>query len=164
MSDNIIQAIGQYLTFSIENEKYAIDVSKVKEVLELVPITKVPKTPPFMRGVINLRGGVVPVIDMRLKFGLPAVEPTVDTSIIVLEVKVNDETIVLGAITDSVQEVIELLSENIEPPPRIGTKLNTDFIHGMGKHNEQFLIILNIDKVFTSEELVPTLVEQGETE
>ncbi len=106
-----------------------------------------------MRGVINLRGSVVPVIDLRLKFGMSESEKTVDTCIIVMEVALASETIVLGALADSVQEVIELEEEQIEPAPKIGTRLNTDFISGMGKREENFLIILNIDRVFTGEEI-----------
>jgi purine-binding chemotaxis protein CheW len=106
-----------------------------------------------MRGVINLRGSVVPVIDMRLKFGMSATEQTVNTCIIVAEVQLDDEIIVLGALADSVQEVIEMEPEQIEAAPHIGTRLNTDFIKGMGKHDGRFVMILDIDKVFTNEEL-----------
>jgi purine-binding chemotaxis protein CheW len=106
-----------------------------------------------MRGVINLRGSVVPVIDMRLKFGMSATEQTVNTCIIVAEVQMDDETIVLGALADSVQEVIEMEPQQIEAAPHIGTRLNTDFIKGMGKHDGRFIMILDIDKVFTSDEL-----------
>lgn len=153
MSDTTITETIQYLTFTLSGEKYAIEVSKVKEVLELTAITRVPKTPTFMKGVINLRGSVVPVIDLRLKFGMQAADNTVDTCIIVLEINLDEETIVIGAVADSVQEVIDLLPENIEPAPKIGTRLNTDFIYGMGKYNDSFLIILDIDKVFTTEDL-----------
>ena len=153
MAELVVIDTNQYLTFTLGEEKYAIDVSKVKEVLELVSITRVPKTPEFMKGVINLRGSVVPVIDLRLKFDLDELEDTVDTCIIVLEIKLEDETIVIGAVADSVQEVIELTPENIEPAPKIGTRLNTDFLNGMGKYNDKFLMVLNIDKVFTSEDL-----------
>ena len=106
-----------------------------------------------MRGVINLRGSVVPVMDMRLKFGMPATERTVNTCIIVMEVVHEEETLVLGSLADSVQEVLELEPGQIEPPPRIGTGLRTDFIKGMGKYNEQFIIILDIDRVFSPQEL-----------
>ncbi len=166
MSDTTTLNTNQYLTFTLGDEHYAIEVSKVKEVLELQPITRVPKTPAFMRGVINVRGGVVPVLDFRLKFDMPQTEPTVDTCIIVLEVALNDETITLGAIADSVQEVVELPPEEIEPTPKIGTSLNTDFIEGMGKYRENFIIILNIDKVFTAEEItaVAETKQKGESE
>ncbi len=146
---------NQFLTFTLKAEKYAIDVARVREVLELVPISKVPKTPAYMKGVINLRGSVVPVIDLRLKFDMEEAEPTVDTCIIVLEVHLSgEEVIVLGAVSDSVEEVIELPPEKIEPTPRIGTRLDTDFIQGMGKYNEEFLILLDIDKVFTASDIV----------
>jgi len=143
----------QYLTFKLDDETFAVDVAKVREILDFSTVTKVPQTPDFMRGVINLRGSVVPVVDMRLKFGMSETEKTVDTCIIVLEILLDNETAVVGALADSVQEVLELEPENIEPAPRIGTKLNTDFLVGMGKQNETFIMILNIDKVFTLDEL-----------
>ncbi|ABQ27163.1 chemotaxis protein CheW [Geotalea uraniireducens] len=143
----------QYLTFELDKEIFALDVAKVREILDSPTVTKVPQTPEYMRGVINLRGSVVPVIDLRLKFGMAETEKTVNTCIIVVEIAVEGELIILGALADSVQEVIDLEPEQIEPAPRIGTKLNTDFILGMGKHNEQFIMILDIDKVFSAMEL-----------
>jgi purine-binding chemotaxis protein CheW len=154
MSDTTIIEADQYLTFTLGDEHYAIDVSKVKEVLEIQPITRIPKTPDYMRGVINVRGGVVPIIDLRKKFGMEEVEETVDTCIIVLEIDLQKETVNLGAVADTVSEVIELPREQIEPTPKIGTKLDTAFIDGLGKYEEQFLIILNIDKIFTEEEIL----------
>lgn len=146
----------QYLTFKLQEEVFAVDVAKVREILDLVTITKVPQTPEFMRGVINLRGSVVPVVDMRLKFGLSRTESTVNTCIIVMEISLDEETTVVGALADSVQEVLELDAEQIEPAPRIGTHLNTEFIKGMGKIGEHFVMILEIDKVFSAEELLLT--------
>ena len=143
----------QYLAFRLENEVFAFDISKVREVLEFDSITKVPQTPDMMKGVINLRGAVVPVIDMRIKFGMSETEKTVNTVIIIIEIELDGTSTMIGALVDSVQEVIDLDSEHIEPPPKIGTKLNTDFISGMGKQDNQFLIILDIEKVFSSEEL-----------
>jgi purine-binding chemotaxis protein CheW len=143
----------QYLTFKLQDEIFALDISTVREVLDFTIITKVPKTPDFMRGVINLRGSVVPVIDLRLKFGMTGTEKTVNTCVIIVEVKVDEETVILGVLADSVQEVMDLENDQIEPAPRIGTHLKTDFIKGMGKHNDQFLMILDIDKVFSSNEL-----------
>jgi len=143
----------QYLTFTLGDEHFALDVANVREILEFTGVTKVPQTPEFMRGVINLRGSVVPVMDMRLKFGMSITEKAVDTCVIVAEVSLEGETTVLGALVDSVQEVFELEPEQIEPAPRIGTKLRTEFIRGMGKRDEQFIIILDVDKVFSSEEL-----------
>jgi purine-binding chemotaxis protein CheW len=143
----------QYLTFKLSDEVFALDVAKVREILEITNITKVPQTPDFMRGVINLRGSVVPVIDMRLKFGMSATEQTVNTCIIVVEINMDGDTTVLGALADSVQEVVEMEPENIEAAPHIGTKLNADFIKGMGKVDSRFVMILDIDKVFSSDEL-----------
>jgi purine-binding chemotaxis protein CheW len=143
----------QYLTFKLDEEVFALDISKVREVLDYTNITKVPRTPEFMRGVINLRGSVVPVVDLRLKLGMTQTEKTVNTCIIITEVTVDDETVVLGVLADSVQEVVDLEPGQIEPAPKIGTKLRTDFIKGMGKQNENFIIILDIDQVFSAEEL-----------
>ncbi|MCP5102622.1 MAG: chemotaxis protein CheW [bacterium] len=144
---------GQYLTFKLGDEVYALEITKVREVLDYTKITKVPKTPDFMKGVINLRGGVVPVVDLRLKFGMPAIQQTVDTCIIIVEVTVDDDQTLLGALADQVSEVIELDPSHIEPPPKIGTRLDTDFIKGMGKQDDEFIIILNIEKIFSIEEL-----------
>lgn len=153
MSVPSITETKQYLTFHLDAEDFAVDVSNVKEILEYTSITKVPKTPEYMRGVINLRGSVVPVLDMRLKFGLTETKETVDTCIVVLEVALDGEKATMGALVDSVQEVFELDPQDIEPPPRIGTHLRTDFIKGIGKRDDRFIIILDIDKVFSSEEI-----------
>ena len=144
---------NQYLTFTLDGEQYALSVHKVREVLEYTKVTKIPKTAAYMKGVINLRGQGVPVIDLRSKFGLPVKENTKDTSIIVMEVEGNDGGVVLGALADSVQEVIELEPSQIEPPPRFGTRLATEFILGMGKKDDRFIIILDIDKIFNSDEV-----------
>ncbi len=146
-------ATRQYLTFILDDEVFAQDITKVREVLDYVNITKVPRTPDFMRGVINLRGSVVPVVDMRLKFGMEPTKQTVNTCIIIMEVVLEGETAVVGALADSVQEVLELDSSQIEPPPRIGTRLNIEFIQGMGKKGDEFIIILDTDRVFSAEEL-----------
>ncbi|MEW6419549.1 MAG: chemotaxis protein CheW [Nitrospirota bacterium] len=143
----------QYLTFKLDEEVFALDISKVREVLDFTTVTKVPRTPDFMRGVINLRGNVVPVVDMRLKFGMSMTEKTVNTCIIIVEINMDGESTVLGALADSVQEVIDLESDQIEPAPRIGTHLRTEFINGMGKRNDHFIIILDIDRVFSTDEL-----------
>ncbi len=144
---------NQYLTFSLDGETFALSIDKVREVLDFSSVTRVPKTPSYMRGVINLRGNVVPVMDLRLKFGMTQTEKTVNTCIVIAEIALEGETIVLGALADSVEEVFDLEADQIEPPPRIGTKLRTDFIKGMGKRGEEFIIILDIDKVFTVDEL-----------
>lgn len=153
MSTPAITEIIQYLTFKLEHEVFAIDVAKVREILEYNSVTKVPQTPDYMCGVINLRGSVVPVIDMRLKFAMQVTERTVNTCIIVVEVMCDEETIILGILADSVQEVLEILPDHIEPPPHIGTKIETSFIKGMGKIDNEFVIILDIDKIFSDDEL-----------
>jgi len=157
MGETGILETNQYLTFKLRDEVFALDISKVREVLDFTTVTKVPQTPDYMRGVINLRGNVVPVVDMRLKFGLSLTENSVNTCIIITEILVDGESTIVGAMADSVQEVLDLEPEQIEPPPRIGVKLNIDFILGMGKHNDQFIIILNIDKVFSANEMADTM-------
>lgn len=154
---------NQYLTFNLERELFALDISSVREVLELVNITRVPRTPEYIRGVINLRGRAVPVVDLKMKFGIGATERTVNTCIIIVEVSLDGESTILGALADSVQEVYEMESSQIEPPPRMGTPIRADFIRGMGKAGEQFIIILDINKVFTSLELAGLHHAMGES-
>jgi purine-binding chemotaxis protein CheW len=162
MSVSTITETVQYLTFKLADEIFALDVAKVREILEFTTITKVPQTPEFMRGVINLRGSVVPVVDMRLKFGMSATNQTINTCIIVVEAILDEDTTILGALADSVQEVVELEPEQIEPAPTIGTRLNTEFIKGMGKHNEQFVMIMDIDRLFSTQEMAARLVGESE--
>ncbi len=150
---NAATEASQYLTFKLDQELYAVDIAKVREVLEFTAVTKVPRTPDFMRGVINLRGNVVPVVDMRLKLGLTQTERTVDTCVVITEVDVDGEKTILGALADSVQEVIELDESHIVPPPHMGTRIDTEVIRGMGKRDDHFLIILDIDRVFTADEV-----------
>ena len=143
----------QYVTFGLADELFGVEVSRAREILSMTAVTKVPQTPEYLLGVINLRGQVVPVIDMRLKLNLPAGDKTEDTCIIVVEVQIDGEVIVVGALADAVREVLEIRDDHIEPPPRLGTNLNTEFINGMGKIDEQFIILLNIDRIFSSEEI-----------
>jgi purine-binding chemotaxis protein CheW len=153
MSVQSISNTRQYLTFLLDKEIFALDVAKVREILEFTTITKVPKTPDYMRGVINLRGSVVPVVDMRLKFGMGKTVKSLNTCIVVVEILLDGEITIIGILTDSVQEVFELEPIDIEAPPKIGTQLKTEFIKGMGKRDDYFIIILDIDKVFSIEEL-----------
>jgi len=148
-----IKETRTYLTFTLDQEDFAVDVAGVREVLDYTTVTRVPRTPDFMKGVINLRGSVVPVIDLRLKFGLAEGVKSVDTCVIVLEVELDGEVTVIGAITDSVKEVFELESSHIEPPPRLGTRFDTQFISGIGKHNDDFIIILDVNRVFSTQEM-----------
>ncbi len=149
----MITETAQYMTFKLGNELFAIGVGQVREVLEMSQITRVPTAPPYMRGVVNVRGKSTPVVDLRLKFGLPAVPDTVNTRIIVMELELDREATVLGGVADSVHEVIELEPGNIDPPPRIAMRWRTDFINGMGKRGDDFIIILDVDAVFSSEEI-----------
>jgi len=161
MSVSSINGTRQYLTFQLGEEIFAIDVANVREILEFNSVTRVPKSPEYMRGVINLRGSVVPVFDMRLKFSMDRTEKTINTCIVVVEVSYEGEDIIIGALVDSVQEVFELDADQIEPAPKIGTHLRTEFIRGMGKRDERFIIILDIDKVFSAEE-ISSIQEMGE--
>lgn len=150
----------QYVIFCLGDELFGVEVIRAREILDLVPVTKVPQTPDYLLGVINLRGQVVPVVDLRVKLGLPKAEETRDSCIIVMEVRVDGEVLTVGGLADSVREVLELRDDQIEPAPRLGTKLKTEFIAGMGKIDEQFLILLEIDQVFSSAELT-TVQEAG---
>ena len=163
MDEKQSKNLNQYLTFTLDKELYAMDIAKVREVLEYTDITRVPRTPEFLRGVINVRGRAVPVVDMRLKFGLTRTERTVNTCIIITEVDVDGESTVLGALADSVREVFDLEPDQIEPAPRLGTRIKTEFIEGMGKQGDEFIIILNIDKIFSADEL-SVVLEVGEEE
>jgi purine-binding chemotaxis protein CheW len=153
MADDKSNESSQYLNFTLGQEVFALDISSVREVLELTTITKIPRTPDYMCGVINLRGHAVPVMDMRLKFGMPATANTVDTCIIIVEVVFEGESIVMGGKVDSVREVFDLTTEHIEAAPRMGTSINTDYIKGIGKQEDGFVIILDIAKVFSAAEM-----------
>ncbi|MBF0627430.1 MAG: chemotaxis protein CheW [Magnetococcales bacterium] len=150
---NTVTSSTQYLTFTLGSEVFAVDIAKIREVLEYTLVTKVPRTPGFMCGVINLRGSVVPVVDMRLKFGMEPREKSVNTCIIILEIAQDDGVVVMGALADSVREVMELEPDQIEPPPKIGMRLRSDFLKGMGKQEGRFIMILDIDRIFSVDEL-----------
>ena len=152
----------QFLTFSLADDVFAIDVIKAKEVLDFSEVTRVPQTPEYMLGVINLRGSVVPVIDMRRKFNMAIADRTRNSCIVVVEVDVDGETVTVGALADSVREVIDLKASQIEPAPRIGTRLNAEFIKGMGNLDDRFVIILDIDKVFSVDDLLLGKTMTGE--
>ncbi len=154
MTENQSVNFIQYLTFDLEKDIYGLNINGIKEVLDNRDITKLPKTPDFMRGVINLRGQVVPVIDLKLKFGLAETLFTVDTCIIIVEVELEDgDKTLLGVLADSVREVIELFPDDIDPPPKIGTGVDAAFIYGMGKYEDDFIIIINVKRLFTIDEL-----------
>ena len=151
-----------YLTFKLDREIFGSTVNRVSEIVEVPKITRVPKAPAYMRGVINLRGKVLPVIDTRLKFGLEAIEDTVNTCIVVLNIQIEEESITVGALVDEVSEVLTIDDNDIEPAPSIGIKYKSDFIDGMHKKAEDFIMLLNVDKVFSGDEVV-LLAEKAET-
>lgn len=140
---------GKYLTFSLCNEEYGLEILKVREIIGIIHITTVPQTPNFIKGVINLRGKVIPVFDLRLKFGMLKNEYTKETCIIV----VNVQEMLMGIIVDTVSEVLEISDADTEPPPIFGSRIKTDFILSMGKIKEKVIILLDIDKILSQEEL-----------
>ncbi len=144
---------NSYLTFEISKEQFAVHVEKVLEILEMPEIISVPRSPIYMRGVANLRGHVVPIIDTPIKFGMLETEDTLHTSIVVMEIEINDETLFLGIKVDRVKEVINIDNEDLDSGPNIGVKYKSDFIANVGKIDDQFIMILDIDKIFEHDEL-----------
>ena len=153
MSDNIKDDSAQYLTFLLDGKYFAFDVLKTREVLTMTPITPIPGTPEFMTGVLNLRGSVVPVMDLRKKFNMKVSAYTDDTSIIIVEANTENELVVMGALVDAVKGVRRFESGQLEPPPKVGMKLNTDLIYAIGKTETDFIMILNVDRVLSDEDL-----------
>jgi purine-binding chemotaxis protein CheW len=143
---------GKYLTFSLAMEEYGIGILKIKEIVGMIPVTTIPGTPAHVKGVVNLRGKVIPVLDLRLRFGLKAMGYTDRTCIIVVETEGPSGALTIGLVVDSVSEVLNIHKEDIENPPEFGSKLNIDFILGMAKINGGVKILLDIDKVLTADE------------
>jgi purine-binding chemotaxis protein CheW len=144
---------GKFLTFTLAEEEYGIGILKVKEIIGMMPITSVPRTPKFVKGVINLRGKVIPVMDLRLKFGMPAIDYTDRTCIIVVEIDTEDMTIQIGIVVDSVSEVLNIREEEMEHAPSFGTQVDTAYILGMAKIDSGVKILLDIDRVLSAGEL-----------
>jgi purine-binding chemotaxis protein CheW len=144
---------GKYLTFSLAGEEYGIGILKVKEIIGMMPITSVPRTPTFVKGVINLRGKVIPVIDLRLKFEMESIDFTERTCIIVVEIGEQGGAVLIGIVVDSVSEVLNIKGNDIEETPTFGAKLDTDYILGMAKMNGGVKILLDIDKVLSTREI-----------
>ncbi|MFO7707938.1 MAG: chemotaxis protein CheW [Desulfobacterales bacterium] len=158
-SEKVAQAVkamtereGKYLTFSLADEEYGIGILKIKEIIGMMPITAVPQTPAFIKGVINLRGKVIPVMDLRLRFGLPAADYSDRTCIIVVEIDGQAGTIQVGVVVDAVSEVLNIKGDDIEATPSFGTRLNTDFILGMAKMGAGIKILLDINRVLNGDE------------
>jgi purine-binding chemotaxis protein CheW len=148
------QRVSQYLTFVIAGEEYAISLLKVKEIIEYDTVTPVPKTPEWVRGVINLRGNVVPVIDLAVKFRLPASVASRLTCIVITEVECGGDATVMGVMADSVRQVVDLKPEDIEEPPTFGTRVKVDYMLGMARSGKKFSLILNTEKVLSADELL----------
>lgn len=150
---------GKYLTFSLQEEAYGLGILKVQEIIGMMKVTHVPRMPGFVRGVINLRGKIIPVVDLRIQFGLPAQKDTSKTCIIVVQVRRDQGSITMGILVDEVAEVIDLKSEQIEPPPSFGTAVCTEFLLGMGKTNNKVVMLLEIDRIMADDQM--QLVEQA---
>ena len=154
MSDTAHSASNRFLTLTLGKDMFALDISAVREILDMTDITRIPQAPPAVRGVVNVRGAAVPVIDLRLRFGMEEVERTVNTRIVIVEIPNADGVTVLGAIADSVKEVLEIEPEAIAPPPSMGASVKTDFLRGIGKAGGKFVLVLDIAKVLRSDEVL----------
>ncbi|MBW8042079.1 MAG: chemotaxis protein CheW [Planctomycetes bacterium] len=154
VNNALTERAGKYLTFALANEEYGLEILKVREIFGYMDITAVPQTPGYVKGVINLRGQVIPVIDLRAKFGMETTEVTEETCIIVVEITQDDQKFSTGIVVDHVQEVLDIAGEDIEESPQFDSSVNTDFILGMGKIGDTVKILLDIDKVLNSVDLV----------
>ena len=150
-------AISQYLTFTIAGEQYAVGVGHVKEIIGYDVPTKVPGTPPWIRGVINLRGLVVPVVDLAVKFGRPGNEVTRRTCVVIVDVRLADGMVTMGVVADGVSQVLELTSDDIQPPPTFGMSVRIDFLLGLITTGKQFALLLDIDRVLAADELLAAI-------
>lgn len=161
-------ATNRFLTFTLAEEQYAVDVIQVREVLSEMTLTVIPRMPDYLKGVINIRGSVVPVVDLRTKLGLPVMDSTLDTSIIVMDLNSADgrNTVTAGCLADSVQEVVDIPGEHIEPAPRLGTTVDAQFMRGLAKKDDRFIILLDINRVFETGDLssVQASAEVGATQ
>ena len=149
----LLERAGKYLTFNLVGEEYGLEILKVQEIIGIMTVTRVPKTPNFVRGVINLRGQVIPVIDLRLKFGVDSQEDTERTCIIVVQIGHGDKDVTMGIIVDEVSEVLDVAEDQIEDAPSFGASVETEFIMGMGKVGQKVIMFLDIDKVLSGDEV-----------
>jgi purine-binding chemotaxis protein CheW len=149
----LAELAGKYLTFKLAKEEYGIEILKVVEIIKMMSITSVPRTPDFVRGVINLRGKVIPVIELRNKFGMETVEDTEETCIIVVSVRTDGNDVQMGILVDTVSEVLDIDARAIEPAPRFGSDVNTEYIMGMAKAKDVVIVLLHIDSILTHTEV-----------
>ena len=157
----LMELAGKYLTFKLDVEEFGLEILKVQEIIKMMEITKVPRTPAFVRGVINLRGKVIPVVDLRLKFGMEARAGTDKTCIIVVTVKKATGAVVMGIIVDEVSEVLDVVEASIEPPPAFGGAVDTSFILGMGKIGERVVTLMDVDRVLSGEDVEAVTAAAG---
>lgn len=160
MNEEITSVANAYLTFKMGDESFATPVSKVKEILELSSITKVPNAPDYMRGIVNLRGQVLPVVDTRIKFGLNATEDNPKTRIIVMEISSHNKTVNLGALVDTARDVVEISEEQIMPPPSMDDFKKAEFIEGVVEMDGEFVMLIRVDRVFSKEEVQDIALHQ----
>jgi len=161
MSKKLIYEFDSFLSFKLGEEIFAANVAKVLNILELVKITKIPRSPDYMKGIINLRGNVLPVIDLRLKFGMEPTINTANTCILILDIEIDDESLQVGALVDSVLEVLEIKEDAMLPPPDLGSKFKSEFIYSIVNHLDDFIMLLDMDKVFSTVEIM-SLKESSE--
>ena len=152
----------QYLTFLVGEEEYAVGVLRVREIIQYHAVTRVPRTPEWIRGVINLRGSVVPVVDMAVKFGLPATVPGRCTCIVLVEARVEGERVVMGMIADEVRQVVDLPPDAVQPPPAFGTRVSVDYLEAMGRVDERMVLLLDVDRLLAADQIVAATALDGE--
>jgi purine-binding chemotaxis protein CheW len=154
MQESVAHDSRRYLTLTLGSESFAIGINAVREILDYTEITRIPQAPPSMRGVVNVRGAAVPVVDLAQKLGLGEVQRTINTRIVIMEVTRDGVPTVMGALADSVREVLELDSDGIAPPPRMGAKDSADCLRGIGNHDGRFILVLDVDRVFATDDLI----------
>jgi len=154
MSDTAKNDSRRYLTLTLGKESFAISIDVVREILDYTEITRIPQSPPFMRGVVNVRGAAVPVVDLAHKLGLGEVKRTINTRIVIMEVTRDGVLSVMGALADSVREVLELDPGDISPPPHLGAQGKAGYLRGIGNHEGRFILVLDVDQIFATDELI----------
>jgi purine-binding chemotaxis protein CheW len=152
----------QYLTFVVGEEEYAVGVLRVREIIQYHAVTRVPRTPEWVRGVINLRGNVVPVVDLAVKFGLPQIVPGRCTCIVLVEARVEDEPVVMGMIADEVRQVVDLPPGAVQPPPAFGTRVSVDYLEAMGRVDERMVLMLDVDRLLAADQIVAATATEGQ--
>jgi len=154
-------AYEKYLTFTLDDDLFALDIASVREVQDMTDITRIPQAAEHMRGVVNLRGSAVPVLDIKRKFGMQATQQTINTRIVIMEFKRGGKELLVGGLADSVKEVIEIGAKDMEPPPKMGATVHADYIKGVAKKDKRFILVLDLNQVFDAKELLDLQQEAG---